>query len=176
MEVDRTMSVKRLVRIAIFAAILFVQEFALSFIPNVQFTQCLIAIYYYAFGLVDSLIIVTIHVILDNLAMGSFNLIYTPAMFIGWISLPLLLHLFKRNQNKFFSATLVGLHGIIYSFMFVLVNCYILEVPFLTYFIPDIPFEVILVVNGFITTLLLKDKLVDLLKKYTSDNKTLQNI
>ena len=170
------MSVKRLVRIAIFAAILFVQEFALSSIPNVQFTQCLIAIYYYSFGLVDSLIIVTIHVFLDNLVMGSFNLIYTPAMFIGWISLPIILHLFKKNQNKFFVATVVGIHGIIYSLMFALANSLMLEVPFITYFISDIPFEVILVVNGFITTLLLKDKLVDLLKRYSNNNKSLQNI
>ena len=49
-----------------------------------------------------------------------------------------------------------------------------LEVPFLTYFIADIPFEVILVVNGFVTTLLLKDKLVSLINKYS--NKSLQNI
>ena len=85
MEVDKAMSVRRLVRIAIFAAILFVQEFALSFIPNVQFTQCLIAIFYYAFGLVDTLIIVTVHVILDNLSMGSFNLIYTILLIINYI-------------------------------------------------------------------------------------------
>lgn len=170
------MSVKRLVRIAIFAAIMFVQEFVLSAIPNVQFTQCLIAIYYYSFGLVDSLIIVTIHVFLDNLIMGSFNLIYTPAMFIGWISLPLILHLFKKNQSKFFVASIVGIHGIIYSLMFALANALMLEVPFITYFISDIPFEVILVVNGFVTTLLLKDKLVELLRKYTNNDNSLQNI
>ena len=75
MEVENNMSVKRIVRIAILASILFVQEFALSFIPNIQLTQCLIAIYYYSLGLVDTLFIVTIHVFLDNLTMGSFNLI-----------------------------------------------------------------------------------------------------
>ena len=170
------MSVKRLVRIAILAAVLFVQEFALSFIPNVQLTQCLIAVYYYAFGFVDALIIVTIHVFLDNLVMGSFNLIYTPAMYIGWVSLIVILHVFRKNQNRFFSATLVAVHGIIYSLWFALANTLMMEVPFLTYFISDIPFEVILVVNGFITTLLLKDKLVELLKKYTSENKTLHNL
>ena len=169
------MSVKRLVRIAILAAVLFVQEFALSFIPNVQFTQCLIAIFYYAFGLVDTIIIITIHVFLDNLTMGSFNLIYTPAMFLGWITLPLILHIFRKNQNKFFSATLVGLHGIIYSFFYVLSNVLIAEVPFLPYFISDIPFEIILIVNGFLTTLLLKDKLVEILKKYTNENKSLHS-
>ena len=176
MEVDETMSVKRIARIAIFAAVIFVQEFALSFIPNVQFTQCLIAICYYAFGLLDTLLVVTIHVILDNLAMGSFNLIYTPAMFIGWITLPLFLHLFRKNQNKFFSATLVGLHGIVYSLLFAFANSLIKEVPFLSYFLVDIPYEVILVVNGFVTTLLLKDRLVGFLKKLTNDNKSLHNI
>ena len=95
------MSIKRLVRIAIFAAVLFVQEYILSFIPNVQLTQCLIAVYYYTFGLFDTIIIIIIHVFLDNLIMGSFNIIYTPAMFIGWTTLPLLLHLFRKNQNVF---------------------------------------------------------------------------
>ena len=169
------MSVQRLVRIAIFAAIIFVQEFVLSFIPNVQLTQCLITVFYYSLGLVDTLIIIVIHVFLDNLTMGSFNLIYTPAMLIGWISLPLILHLFKRNQNRFFSATIVALHSIIYCMLFALANALILEVPFLTYFIADIPFEVILIVNGFITTLVFKDKLVHLLNRF-NNHKSLQNI
>ena len=115
-----------------------------------------------------------IHVFLDNLAMGSFNLIYTPAMLIGWLCLPIVLHMFRKNQNRFFSATIVGLHGIVYSLWFALANVLMLEVPFLTYFIADIPFEVILVVNGFITTLLLKDKLVEIIQKQT--RKSLQNI
>ena len=159
------MRIKRLVRIAIFAAALFVQEYILSFIPNVQLTQCLIAVYYYTFGLFDTIIIIIIHIFLDNLIMGSFNLIYTPAMFIGWITLPLLLHLFRKNQNVFFSASLVSIHGIIYSFWFVFISVLVLDIPFWTYFISDISFEIALILNGFITTLLLKNKLVKLLKK-----------
>ena len=166
MEMEKNMSVRRLVRIAIFAALMFVQEFALSFIPNVQLTQCLITVYYYAFGLVDTLFIIVIHVFLDNLIMGSFNLIYTPAMLIGWILLPIMLHLFKAKQNRFFVAMLVAIHAIIYSLCFALANVLMLEVPFLTYFISDIPFEIILVVNGFVTTLLLKDRLVSLLQRF----------
>jgi hypothetical protein len=106
--------------------------------------------------------------------MGSFNIIYTPAMLIGWICLPIVLHIFRKNQNRFFSASIVAIHGIIYSLWFALANVLILEVPFLTYFIADLPFEVILVVNGFVTTLLLKDKLVSLINKFS--NKSLQNI
>lgn len=170
------MSVKRIVRIAILAAILFVQEIALSFIPNIQLTQCLIAIYYYSFGLLDTLLIVLIHVILDNLFGGSLNLMYTPAMLMGWSSLPILLHIFRKKQNKFFSATLVGLHGIIYCFCFCLANVLVNEGSFIAYLIADIPFEIILIVNGFLTTLLLKDKLVDVLSKFKKQDKSLQNI
>ena len=54
------MTIFRIARIAIFAAILFVQEEALTGIPNIQLTQCLICIYFYAFGFVDSIIIVSI--------------------------------------------------------------------------------------------------------------------
>lgn len=173
MGMEKNMSVKRLVRIAIFAAIMFVQEFALSFIPNIQLTQCLIAVFYYSLGLTDTLIIIIIHVFLDNLAMGSFNIIYTPAMLIGWIFLPIVLHILRKNQNRFFSASVVAIHGIIYSLWFALANVLMLEVPFLTYFIADLPFEVILVVNGFVTTLLLKDKLVSLINAFS--NKFIQN-
>ena len=54
------MSVKRLVRIAILAAVLFVQEFALSFIPNVQLTVFLLVLYSKVFGLKKTCIIILI--------------------------------------------------------------------------------------------------------------------
>ena len=157
------MSVKRIARIALFAAILFVQEFALSFIPNVQFTQVLIAVYYYSFGLVDTIIITTIHVILDNLSMGSFSFIYTPAMYIGWLLLPIILHLFKKIKNRLVISSLVGLHGLLYSLIFIVIDIILMEISFWPYFVSSLPFTIILIINGFITTLLLKDKLVDLL-------------
>ncbi len=178
---------KRLVRIAIFAAILFIQEEALSFLPNIQLTQCLIAVYYYAFGLVDSIFIVLIHVLLDNLVMGSFNLLYTPAMIIGWITLPLLLHAFRFTRKKWLSATIVAAHGIVYSLGFTCVSVYLYQVPFLAYWIADIPWEVLLVVNGFLTTFLLLEPLTRILKKnfhkekeekiihYSSDDTTKTN-
>ena len=65
------MSVKRLVRIAIFAAIMFVQEFALSFIPNVQLTVFLLVLYSKVFGLKKTCIIILIHTILDNHKKGK---------------------------------------------------------------------------------------------------------
>lgn len=160
------MSIKRIARIAIFAALLLVQELALSFIPSVQLTQCLLVVYYYAFGLLDSIIIIAIHVLLDNLIMGSLDIVFTPIMFASWILLPLSLHLFKKHQNKYFVSFIVALHAIIYSLIFVIVSVIIYEIPFITYFITDLPFEIIFLVNGFITTLIFKDKLINLLNKF----------
>lgn len=165
--VDRNklkLTTKRIAIIAIFSAILTAQEEVLTILPNIQFTQCLIAIYYFSFGLWDTLIIVLIHVLLDNLIMGSLSLMYTPAMLFGWITLPLILHLFRRIKNRWVIATIVGLHGLIYSWCFVFVSVVLYKVEFLPYLIADIPFEIILVICGFVTTFLLLEPLTKVLK------------
>lgn len=164
---DRTktrLTVKRIVLIAVFSAILTAQEEALTILPNIQFTQCLIAIYYFSFGLWDTLIIVTIHTLLDNLIMGSLSLMYTPAMLIGWLTLPLILHLFRKIKNRWIIASVVGLHGLIYSWLFLVVSVFLYKVEFLPYFIADIPFEIILVICGFVTTFILLEPLTKVLK------------
>lgn len=177
MDKNKTrLTTRRIVLIAIFSAITFVQEELLTFIPNVQFTQCLFAIYYYSFGLTDTLIIVVIHTLLDNLYMGSFNLLYTPAMLVGWISLPLILHLFSKIINKngkpnvALVSLIVGLHGFIYSWMFVFVSVVLYKVEFLPYFISDIPFEIILCVCGFTTTFILLEPLTKVLTRLHTVN------
>ena len=160
----KQLTIRRIVIIAIFAAILTAQEEALTILPNIQFTQCLIAIYYFSFGLWDTLIIVVIHTLLDNLIMGSLSLMYTPAMLFGWITLPLILHLFRKIKNRWVIASIVGLHGLIYSWSFLFVSVVLYKVEFLPYFIADIPFEIILVVCGFLTTFLLLEPLTKVLK------------
>jgi len=165
-EKNKKYQIFRIVRIALFAAILFVQEELLTFIPNVQLTQILITVYYYSFGLVDSLIIVIIHVILDNLFMGSFSIEYTPAMFIGWASLVLILYTFDQltnnksiNKNKYVIGAIVGLHGIIYSWLFLLTSIFVFKYEFIPYLINDLLFEAILVLTGFVTTIFLLEPL-----------------
>ena len=155
----------RIIRIALFTAIIFVQEEIMTFLPNVQFTQCLIAIYYFSFGLLDTIAIVSIHVLLDNLFMGSLSIIYTPAMLIGWLSLVFICHALRKCKNKYIIASAVGLHGIIYSWCFVVTSVFIMKVEFVPYIIADIPFEIILVINGFLTTFLLLNPLTKVLKK-----------
>ena len=158
------LTTKRVAIIAIFAAILTAQEEALTILPNIQFTQCLIAIYYFSFGLWDTLIIVVIHTLLDNLVMGSFSLMYTPAMLFGWMTLPLILHLFRKIKSRWVIAGVVGLHGLIYSWSFLFVSVVLYKVEFLPYFIADFPFEIILVICGFVTTFILLEPLTKVLK------------
>ena len=74
--------IKDITIIAIFAAILFVQEQLLTFLPNVQLTVFLIVLYSKVFGLSKTLIIILIHTILDNILMSSFSLYYFPFMLI----------------------------------------------------------------------------------------------
>ena len=71
------LATKDITLIALLTTLLFVQEQALVFIPNVQLTVFLIVFYSKKLGFLRTSLIVAIHVVLDNLVMGSFNLIYT---------------------------------------------------------------------------------------------------
>lgn len=157
--------IKRICVIAIFASILFIQEELLSFIPNVSFTPLLIAIFFFTFGAKDTFIIVTIHVLLDNIVMGSINIVYTPAMFIGWYTLVFLLFLIRNVTNKWIISLVVGLHGFIYCGCFLIASVLFYKIPFDIYLASDIPFTLILVLSSFVTTLLLFNPLVKVLKK-----------
>lgn len=159
--------IRRVAVIAIFSALLFIQEELLSFIPNVSFTPLLIAVFFFSFGLRDTLIIVTIHVLLDNIVMGSISFIYTPAMFVGWYSLVLILFLFRNVTNKWLLSVIVGLHGFIYCGCFLFVSVIFYKIPFTAYLISDIPFTLILVLSSFVTTLFLLEPLVRIMKKLT---------
>ena len=108
---------------------------------------------------------IVVHVLLDNLIMGSLSLMYTPAMLVGWMTLPLILHLLKSIKNKWVISAIVGLHGILYSLCFAFTQCLLLEVPFISYVIADIPFTIILIVNGFVTTFILLEPCVKVLRR-----------
>ena len=74
--------------IALLTALLFVQEQLLFALPGVQLTIFLIVLFSKKLGLIKTVIMVVIHVILDNLFVGSFSLMYTPTMFVGLLIIP----------------------------------------------------------------------------------------
>lgn len=149
-------SVKDIALIAMFASILFIQEEALTFIPNVQLTVFLLVLFSKKMGLMKTSIIIAIHVILDNLVMGSLNLFYTPAMFIGWMFIPIFITLFgRKTENPFLLGLIGGACAFLYCWMFIIPNVIFYHIDVWVYLASDIVFELILASVGFVTTTIL---------------------
>ena len=119
-------NVKDITLISIFTTILFVQEQLLSSLPGVQLTVFLIILFSKKIGLVRTSLIIILHVILDNIYMASFSLMYTPAMLVGWLIIPLTIcTIFKKVESPIILAIL----GILYSFIY----CWLYIIPGLIY-------------------------------------------
>ena len=172
------LTVKDITMIALLAAILFVQEEAFAFIPNVQFTVFFLVLYSKKLGFFRTSIIVSIHVILDNLVMGSFSLLYTPAMFVGWMFIPILFcTVFKKTEIPVILAIGALLCGFLYSWTFVVPNVIVYSMNPLVYLASDVLFEIILSACGFLTVLLLYKPVAKIFDRYviTKTDKVDQN-
>lgn len=160
-------STKDIALIAIMTTILFVQEQLLINLPNIQLTVFLMVLYSKKFGLGKSVIIIILYTLLDNLYMGSFSIMYTPAMLVGWLLIPLTLcTLFKKVNNSIVLALLGVLYSFIYCWLYVVPNYLIMNIDPVAYIIADIVFEVVLAVCSFVTILLLYkpcSKIIDLM-------------
>lgn len=156
----KKMTTKDIVLVGVLSAILIVQEIVLSFLPNIQLTVFLLILYTKALGRGKTMIIVVIHVLLDNLFWGSFNLYTVPFMLVGWLIIPLTLGtIFKKAKTPFMLAILGAIYALIYSWIFIIPNSLILETPFWAYLLADIPFELLLAGSSFLTTLWLYEPL-----------------
>lgn len=153
-------SVKEIVWLSFLAAILFLQEELLTFLPNIQLTVFLLVLYAKKLGFKRTTMIICIHVLLDNVVMGSMNPIYMVFMWIGWMWIPLLLSTVFKKMNSSFSLACIGiLFALLYSWTFMIPNCLIYKMPFWSYFMADILFEIILAASSFLSILWLYDPL-----------------
>lgn len=143
-------TIKELSILAFMTVILFVQEELLTFIPNVQFTFLLMAVYTAVFGLKRSMMIVFVHVMLDNLVMGSMTPIVVIPMLIGYIIYVTLIYLVK-NKNLVIIVLVASLGSLIYCYTFMVANALFLDINMYAYFIADIPFEILLVLSTVLT-------------------------
>ena len=149
---------KDITLIALLATIIFVQEQLLAFLPNIQLTVFLFVLYSKKIGFVRTSIICLIHVVLDNMVFGGFNIFYMPFMFIGWLIIPITLNtLFKKVESNIVLAFLGIIYALIYSWLFIIPNCFILNVSFKAYLIADFVWELLLALSSFISILLLYD-------------------
>ena len=173
-------TVKEITLYAVLASILFVQEQLLAFLPNIQLTFILIILYSKVLKLRGSIIIVIIHVLLDNLLNGSLNILTTIPMLLGYMQIPLIIQFFFKNANKpLILASYSVLASIIYSLMFIITNRIILPINLVTYIIADIPFTLVLCICNFIIILILYKPLYkilnNLLTKYKIQKSNLEN-
>lgn len=156
MEVINKFNVRDIALIAILSTILFVQEQVLTFLPNIQLTVFLLVLYSKKLGFIRTTIIVIIHVLLDNLFMGSMNLVYTPAMFVGWMLIPIIIcTLFKKTESPFLLAIFGFIEGFLYSWMFILPNYLLYNINPLAYLASDVLFELLLAISSFLSILFL---------------------
>lgn len=155
-----------LVLIAIFSAIIFVSEYILQMLPNIQITVFLIILFSKHLGFVRTFFIVLIYVFLDTCFMGGFNFIYFPFMLFGWLAIPTTLNLcFKKSNDPLVLALLGILFSFIYSWIMIIPGVFVTHINFIDYLLADIIFEIILAVSSFLTTLWLYKPMSNSLEK-----------
>lgn len=157
-------NLKMLALVVSLAGILFVQEEVLTFIPNFQFTFLLIACYGATMGIKYGLPIIGIHVILDNIVMGSFNFAIMIPQAIG-LTITLIFGYLFRNKNEYIVASSIALTALLYCYIYIPFNLCFFNIDFIPYIIADIPYEIILVVTSFITVLFLYKPIVKTINK-----------
>lgn len=161
------MKVKDLVLIAFLTGLLFVQEEALTFLPNIQLTVFLLVLYAKKLGFKKTTLIITIHVLLDNMVFGGFNPIVITFMWIGWMWIPVILCLFFKHINTSMKLACLGvLFALLYSWTFVVCSCFIFNMKFIHYMIADIPFELILALSSFLSILWLYEPVSKVFDRY----------
>ncbi len=160
-------AMKEIALIALFAAILFVQQLALSMIPNFSFTTLLLIIYTKLLGFRKTSLIVTVHVLVYNILspFGPVIPLHIPSMFIGWMLVPILLTTVFKSWNHVHQLAIFGFFfGFLYGWMYIPVSVFVLGTPILTYFFMDLPFEFVMAVTNFLGILWLYEPIMKILQ------------
>lgn len=141
---------------AMLTAIIFIQEQLFTIVPNVQLTVFLLVLYSKKIGFIRTSIILAIHVVLDNLVIGSFSYLYTPFMFIGWMFIPIIFCTFmKRVENPLILGIVSVLCSFFYCWVYIIPNVIFYNINLIAYLISDIMFECVLATCSFLTVLIL---------------------
>ena len=158
-------NVRELCFLALMAAVLFVQETLLSSLPNIQLTVLLLMVYAATVGLSKAILVMTVHVLLDNLLWGSMSPVQISAMWIGWLFVLVIGYaLRKRSLALIVAGSVAG--SILYCLTFALFQSLFLKVDIVAYLIADILFEVLLCCSSAVTVTFLYRPAQTLLKRF----------
>lgn len=148
------LKIKDITVVAVFAIILFVQEEMLNFLPNISLTVFLIILFSKKLGFKKTVLIILVYCLLDNLVMNSFNVVFTPFMFLGWLFIPFVICVFNREDDNVLHLSIIS---VILSFSY----CVIVSIPSIlifkisasAYFVSDLPFMLLLALSSFLSIL-----------------------
>ena len=156
---NKKFSIKDITILAACTSIIFVQEQALFFLPNIQLTVLLLVVYSKRLGLIKTSIIIFIHTLLDCIVTGSLNLYYFPFMLLGWLLIPIIITIFfKKCENPLILAAMGVVFSLLYSWCFIIPNLLIPNgnitgTSFVSYLVADLPFESLIAASSFISIL-----------------------
>ena len=151
--------------IAMFIAIIFAQEEALTVIPNVQLTVLLLMVYGAVVGPLWGTVIVLAHCLFDNLFMASLMPQVFIPMAIGW-EIVMLFGWMGKKWPLFAKVILSVLGALIYCWLFVIANSIAFtNLDIKKYIIADIPFEIMLMCSSGISVALLYNPIFNIANK-----------
>lgn len=156
------MPIRKLTRIALLSAILYVSKIALEFVPNVELVSLLTIVYTLVFGW-EAILIVTVFNMFELIQWG-FGTWWVSYLYAWPILVAITMALKKVVREEFLVWSIVsGIYGLLFGSLFAIVYIPIDTTYALTYWISGLPWDVAHCVANFIVMLILGKPLYKLL-------------
>ena len=158
------MPVRKITRIALLSAILYVSKVALEFLPNVELVSLLTVLYTLVFGK-EAFLIVTVFNLFELIQWG-FGTWWVSYLYVWPLFVLITLLLKKIIKEEFLIWSVVsGLFGLIFGSLFAIVYLPVDPAYALAYWISGLPWDVWHGVCNFVLMLVIGKPLYLLLKK-----------
>ena len=158
------MPVRKITRIALLSAILYVSKVALEFLPNVELVSMLTVLYTLVFGK-EAFLIVTVFNLFELIQWG-FGTWWVSYLYVWPLLVLITLLLKKIIKEEFLIWSVVsGLFGLIFGSLFAIVYLPVDPAYALAYWISGLPWDVWHGVCNFVLMLVIGKPLYLLLKK-----------
>lgn len=158
------MSVRKMTRIALLSAILYVSKVALEFLPNVELVSLLVILYTLVFGR-DAFLIVTVFNFFELIQWG-FGTWWVSYLYVWPLLCLITLLLKKLIKEEFIIWSIVsGVFGLIFGSLFAIVYLFVDPAYALAYWINGLPWDVWHAVCNFVIMLVLGKPLYSVLNK-----------
>lgn len=158
------MPVRKITRIALLSAILYVSKVALEFLPNVELVSLLTVLYTLVFGK-EAFLIVTVFNLFELIQWG-FGTWWVSYLYVWPLLVLITLLLKKIIKEEFLIWSVVsGLFGLIFGSLFAIVYLPVNPAYALAYWISGLPWDVWHGVCNFVLMLVIGKPLYLLLKK-----------